>query len=310
MKILVLGAGGLGGYFGGRLVQAGADVTFLVRKHRQELLAADGLRIRSKFGDFSGPVKTILENEVAGNQWNMIILSCKAYDLDSAIDSIRPAVGADTAVLPLLNGVRHLERLNDTFGRARVLGGLAKIVSMVDAEGIVHHLNDWCYITFGEQDGSMSKRVTQLQALFPVESVKASAVPDIQQKMWEKFVHLATVAGVASLMRASVGEIASVPGGTELLIRFLESNAAVAKAEGYPIPESFLQEYRTLFHDKQLKYVPSLLRDVERHNRCEGDHILGHVLSLVKKHGMEASLYEIICMNLQAYEIRRQAGRF
>ncbi|CAM5196979.1 2-dehydropantoate 2-reductase OS=Castellaniella defragrans OX=75697 GN=HNR28_000988 PE=3 SV=1 [Castellaniella defragrans] len=219
-------------------------------------------------------------------------------------------MGAKTAVLPLLNGVRHLERLNDAFGKAHVLGGLAKIVSMVDAEGVVHHLNDWCYITFGEQDGRMSERVTRLQALFPAESVKGTAVPDIQQKMWEKFVPLATVAGIASLMRASVGEIASVPGGTEMLVRFLETNAAIAQAEGYPIPESFLQEYRELFHDKQLESVPSLLRDIERHNRCEGDHILGHMLSLVKKHGMEASLYEIIHMNLQAYEVRRQAGRF
>lgn len=310
MKILVLGAGGLGGYYGGRLAQVGADVTFLVHKRRQEILAANGLRIRSKFGDYDGPVKTVLEGEVGGKQWDIVILSCKAYDLESAIEAIRPAVGEHTAVLPLLNGMRHLERLNAVFGKQRVLGGLAKIVSMVDAEGIVQHLNDWCYITFGEQDGTMSDRVTRLQALFPKDSVKAAAVPDIQQKMWEKFVHLATVAGVASLMRASVGEIASTPGGTELLIRFLESNAAVAKAEGYTIPESFLQEYRKLFHDKQLKYVPSLLRDVERHNRCEGDHILGHMLALVKKHGMEASLYELINMNLQAYEIRRQAGRF
>ncbi|WP_066453151.1 2-dehydropantoate 2-reductase [Castellaniella caeni] len=310
MKILVLGAGGLGGYFGGRLAQAGADVTFLVRKHRQELLAAHGLRIRSKFGDYSGPVKTALEHEVAGTPWDVIILSCKAYDLDSAIETIRPAVGAKTAVLPLLNGVRHLQHLNDVFGKTHVLGGLAKIVSMVDAEGIVHHLNDWCAITFGEQDGRISERVTRLQALFPADSVKASAVPDIQQKMWEKFVHLATVAGIASLMRASVGEIARVPGGTELLIHFLESNAAVAKAEGHPIPESFLKEYRDLFHDQQLPYVPSLLRDVERHNRCEGDHILGHMLALVNKHHMEPTLHELIHMNLQTYEVRRQAGRF
>ncbi|HWL27783.1 MAG TPA: 2-dehydropantoate 2-reductase [Burkholderiaceae bacterium] len=310
MKILVLGAGGLGGYFGGRLVQAGADVTFLVRKRRQELLAAHGLRIKSTFGDYSGPVKTVLEGEVGDTQWDVVIVSCKAYDLDLAIEAIRPAVGATTAVLPLLNGIRHVERLSEVFGKAHVLGGLAKIVSMVDAEGIVQHLNDWCSITFGEQDGRMSDRVLQLQALFPAESVRASAVPDIQHKMWEKFVHLATVAGMASLMRASVGEIASVPGGSELLLRFLESNAAVAKAEGYPISESFLQEYRKLFHDRESKYVPSLLRDVEQRKRCEGDHILGHMLALVKKHGMDASLHELVGINLQAYEIRRLAGRF
>lgn len=310
MKILVLGAGGLGGYYGGRLVQAGADVTFLVRERRQQLLQQHGLRIKSTFGDFSSPVQTVLAADVGKQSWDVVIVSCKAYDLDSAIEAIRPAVGENTAVLPLLNGLRHLEVLNQAFGQAHVLGGLAKIISMVDAEGIVHHLNDWCFITFGEQDGTMSERVRTLEGLFPKDSVKATAVPDIQHKMWEKFVHLATVAGVASLMRASVGEIASVPGGTELLTGFLESNAAIAGKEGYPISESFLSEYRKLFQDKTAKYVPSLLRDVERHNRCEGDHILGHMLALARKHDMDTTLYNLINLNLQAYEVRRQAGRF
>lgn len=310
MKILVLGAGAIGGYFGGRLIQNGGDVTFLVHKKRQAQLLTDGIRIKSRFGDYSGKTKAVLESEVGHDGWDLIILSCKAYSLESAIESIRPAVGKRTAVLPLLNGIAHLERLNREFGESSVLGGLAKIVAALGPDGTINHLNDWCSVTFGEQDGSLSERTQHLQKLFPVGSVKALAVPDIQQKMWEKLVHLSTVAGVASLMRASVGEIASAPGGSELLTRFLESNADISKKEGHPISETFLDEYRKLFQDKTAAYVPSLLRDIERHNRMEGDHILGFMLRLARKHGLDDTLYNVINIHLKAYEARLAADRF
>lgn len=310
MKTLVLGAGGIGGYFGGRLVQAGADVTFLVRENRKKLLDTNGMRIRSTFGDFTGPVRTVLKEQAAQESWDTVILTCKAYDLDSALDTIRPAVGQGTAVLPLLNGLAHMDRLNAEFGQANVLGGLAKIVSMVDGEGVIHHLNDWCSLVFGEQDGVLSQRVLDLRDAFPKGSVRAEAVPDIKQKMWEKLVHLATVAGAATLMRANVGEIASVPGGTEFLISFLESNAALAKKEGYPISDAFLDEYRKLFHDVSSEYVPSLLRDLERRNKIEGEHIIGHLLTLARKNQMDTSLLDLMNLNLRAYEVRLADNRF
>ncbi len=310
MKILVLGAGAIGGYFGGRLAQNGADVTFLVHEHRRSQLLADGIRIKSKFGNYSGKVKVILADDATHTQWDLVILSCKAYSLDAAIESIRPAVGEHTAVLPLLNGIAHLERLNGEFGESKVLGGLAKIVVALGQDGTINHLNDWCYVTFGEQNGALSERVRELQHLFPVESVKAAAVADIQQKMWEKLVHLSTVAGVASLMRASVGEIASAPGGTALLIKFLESNAEISSREGYPVSQGFLDEYRKLFRDKSVAYVPSLLRDIERHNKTEGDHIIGFMLKLARKHGLDETAYNIMNIHLNAYEIRLAANRF
>lgn len=309
MKILVVGAGGIGGYFGGRLVQAGADVTFLVRAYRQQLLKTHGLRIQSPLGDYSGEVKTVLKEQLGGSTWDVVILTCKAYDLPSALDSIEPVVGPHTAILPLLNGLQHIETLNQRFGAQRVLGGLAKILSMVDAEGVVHHTSRWCYITFGEQDGTLSERVKQLHALFPSDTVTAAAVPDMQQKMWEKMVHLVTTAGIASLMRASIGEVASVPGGIELLVRFLEHNAEVAKHAGHPMSAQFMDEYRELFQDKTLQYVPSLLRDIERHRPTEGEHIMGYMLDLARKYRVDTSLYELINIGLRAYELRRTTDR-
>jgi len=308
MRILVLGAGAIGGYYGGRLAQQGADVTFLVRPARRAILERDGLNIRSQYGDFHAPVKTVTQ-EVLGGHWDIVLLTSKAYDLDSAIEAIRPAVGPNTAVLPLLNGMAHIDKLNAAFGADRVLGGLAKIIVTLDSDGTIQHLNDWCYIKFGEQSGVMSDRVQALQRAFPQGSVVASAVPDIMRNLWEKLVHLSTVATVTTLLRASVGEIARVPGGTELFYHVLSIHAEVAAREGYPMTEAFLAEYRQLFANKESAYVPSILRDLERKSSIEGEHIVGYMLGRVRAHGLADTVHRICWMNLQAYEVRRATGR-
>jgi len=308
MKILVLGAGAIGGYFGGRLAQNGADVAFLVRPARQQQLAQTGLQIRSQYGDFSGQVKTIVAEQIR-QPWDIILLACKAYDLDAAIETIAPGVGSQTAVLPLLNGIAHMERLNEAFGRQQVMGGLAKIVVALNKQGTVQHLNDWNTITFGEQDGSLSERAQRLHGLFPTDSVNALAVSDIQQRMWEKAVHLSTVAGIASLMRGSVGEIAAAPGGTALLTEFLHKNAEISTKEGFPISEEFLDEYRNLFKNEESTYVPSLLRDIERGGRNEGEHILGYMLKTAQKHGLDTALHRLVYMHIRVYDRRLVTNR-
>jgi 2-dehydropantoate 2-reductase len=308
MKILILGAGAIGGYFGARLLEAGQNVTFLVRPTRKAILDAKGLQLTSIRGDFSRPVNSVTEVRVA-DQFDAVILSCKSYDLDSSISAVRPAVGENTVVLPLLNGRSHMERLNAEFGATRVLGGLAKIVIAQSPDGSIQHLNDWCTIIFGEQNGVMSARVQALQAAFPDGSVEAKAVSDIHQQMWEKLVHLSTLATVTCLMRASVGEVARAPGGIELFMRVLDLHAEVAKREGHAPSAVFMQDYRKLFSDKTAAYVPSILRDIERHKPIEGDHIVGYMLDKLRKHGLDASLHEISYMHLRAYEERRLAGR-
>ncbi len=308
MNLLILGAGAIGGYFGARLIEAGQDVTFLVRQPRKAQLDSQGLKLTSQCGDYAAPVNAVT-SVAADDHYDVVILSCKAYDLDSAMAAVRPAVGATTVVLPLLNGLAHMERLNETFGAQRVLGGLAKIVIAQSSDGSIQHLNDWRTVIFGEQNGGLSARVQALQEAFPKDSVLAGAVPDIQQKMWEKLVHLSTVATLTCLMRASVGEIARVPGGTELFLRVLDLNAKIATCEGHPPPEAFLADYRQLFADQSAPYVPSILRDIERHKPIEGDHIVGFMLDKARQHGLDSSLHEIAYLHLRAYEERRRAGR-
>ncbi|MBR0655316.1 ketopantoate reductase family protein [Plastoroseomonas arctica] len=307
MRILVLGAGALGGYFGARLIEAGAEVAFLVRPARASLLADQGLRIDSPFGAFHRPVTTLT---AATPGWDVILLACKAYDLEAAMAAIRPAVGADTAILPVLNGLAHIETLTEIVGAPHVLGGLAKIQATLTPEGAIRHLNDWRYITFGELDGTLSPRVLALRDAFAAApGVVAEAVPDVMARLWEKLTHLGTSAMATVLMRANVGEIARSPGGVALMARILERNIAIAAHHGHPVRPGFLAEYTQVFSDPASQYAASMLRDIEGGNRIEADHILGFLFDAARRAGVPDELHEAAFIHAKAYEQRRAAGR-
>src|SRR5260221_1587158 len=167
MRILVIGAGAIGGYFGARLLEAGRDVTFLVRPKRAEALAK-GLSVRSKLGDIDRKSVVTVTSDKLDRVFDVILLSCKAHDLNAAISSFEPAVGPNTAILPLLNGMRHIELLNERFGMERVLGGQCMISATLDKEGRVVHLSDVHVLTFGEQDGALSERIRTIDAVLYV----------------------------------------------------------------------------------------------------------------------------------------------
>ena len=164
MRILILGAGALGGYFGGRFHQAGLDPCFLVRPGRAAQLARDGLSITSPLGNYQATVTTIAPDALQPG-WDLILLTCKAYDLPAAMDAIRPAVDSRSAILPVLNGIRHIKTLQESFGPDRVLGGLAKIQASLAPDGAIRHLNDWRWLTFGEIAGGMSERVERIASV-------------------------------------------------------------------------------------------------------------------------------------------------
>lgn len=309
IRVLSLGAGAIGGYYAGRLIEKGAaDVTFLVREGRKAQLARDGLRVESVHGNFAVPVTAITQVEIKGPA-QYVFLTCKAYDLDGAIETVRPAVGPDTTVVPLLNGLSHLDTLNAAFGKARVLGGFASIGITMLPDGLIKHLNDWQIITFGEQDGRVTPRVTALKEALDKAGLVAAGVPDIQQKMWEKLVLLASLASVTTLMRANIGEIARAPGGRELMLQMFERNAEIAARCGYPMPAGYMDQYRALFSDQASPMTASMLRDVERKGPVEADHIVGHMLDKAREHGIDDTLHRLSYAHLKAYEQRRAAGR-
>jgi 2-dehydropantoate 2-reductase len=308
MKIAVLGAGAIGGYFGGRLAEAGEDVTFLVRPGRLEQLARDGLRIESPFGDATLAVNAVTAFEPQ-RSYDLVLLACKAYDLDSAIEAIRPALGPQTLVLPLLNGYAHIERLVAEFGAARVAGGLAKIQLTLAPDGTIRHLSDWRSITFGELDGRASPRLRDLERRFGRTPVLAALSTHIVRDLWLKLVHLATVAGMTCLMRASVGEIAATPEGTRLLNAFFDRNLEIAARAGHVPGPEFVAEFRALFADRESKYSASMARDLERGGPIEADHILGHLLERCREYGLDDTLHALAWTHCKAYEQRRAAGR-
>lgn len=312
MRILVLGAGALGGYFGARLLEAGADLTFLVRPRRAAQLAATGLVVESPFGAVRRrPVPVVISDE-ATEGWDLILLTCKAYDLDAAIAAIRPAVTPGrTAILPVLNGLSHLDTLREAFGPEAVLGGLAKIQATLGPDGTVRQLNDWRYLTFGELDGRMTQRVQALAGIAAraAPGMVAEAVPDVMFRMWEKLVHLGTSAIGTVLMRANTGEIARSPGGVAFMHRLLERNAAIAAHHGHPMREAFLADFRALFADPKAMYATSMLRDLEAGGRIEADHILGFLLQAARRAGVPEEVHEAAYLHAKAFEQRRDAGR-
>jgi 2-dehydropantoate 2-reductase len=302
LRILVVGAGAIGGYFGGRLLEAGRDVTFLVRPRRAAELATTGLVIRSPRGNAAlpGPPTVLAEN--LGAPFDLVLLSCKAYDLDGAIASFAPAVGADTAILPLLNGMRHLDVLDDRFGRAKVLGGQCLIAATLDAERAIVHLSDNHDLTFGERDATQSDRLHAIARDMATASFDSHPSEQIVQEMWEKWVFLATAAGATCLMRAAVGDIAQAPGGKEFVLALLDECRAVASANGFAPREPFMERSRRMLTADGSALTASMLRDIERGAPIEADHIVG---DLIHRGAGEGGLLRLVYAHLKAYEARR-----
>jgi len=308
-KILVLGAGGIGGYFGGRLVESGADVTFLVREGRSKLLSEQGLKIESPFGDALLAVKTVVASDVAP-VYDAVILTCKAYDLDAAIMAIAPAVAPTGYVLPFLNGIAHINVLNQRFGQHRVLGGTAKIQSTVMPNGAIRQFNDWRTLTFGEQSGGMTERVRTLEASFAAaKGVEVFAVTDIVQRMWEKLVHLSTAATMTCLMRANVGEIVRTANGQELFLDQLQCGAGIAAANGHAPSDEFMKSWEKTFSQQNSQYSTSMLRDIERGGATEVEHILGFMLNKAREANIAHHTLLLAYTHIKAFEQRRAAGR-
>lgn len=306
MKILVLGAGAVGGYFGGRLAEAGADVTFLVRPQRAQLLAKSGLRISSKAGgDFTLAPKCVVADAVKP-EYDIVLFTAKAYDLPSAAEAIAPAMaGGKGHVLPLLNGMSHLALLDAKFGGEHVLGGVAYIASTLAPDGEIRHLNEFHRVAFGPRHVSQRATCEAFATAAAGAKSEFKLTDAIEQAMWDKWVLLATLAGMTCLMRAPVGDIVATGAGERIALALLAECAAVAHAEGFATPEAARANYGKLLTQRGSSMAASMLRDVESGGQAEGDHILGAMLSIARKHALATPVLEIAATNLEAYAARR-----
>jgi 2-dehydropantoate 2-reductase len=320
MRILVVGAGAIGGYFGARLAAAGRDVTFLVRPKRAEQLA-NGLFVRSPKGDvkiaapkivteatlppLGIPSLTPADRSVAARSrepFDLVLLSCKSYDLDSAMASIARAVGPATMVLPLLNGESHIDTLKRRFGVGAVLGGQCQISSTLDAQGHVIHLNEMQLLGFGELDGTRSARIEAVNENLSGANFEAQLSTRILQDMWEKWMFIATLAGITCLMRAALGDIATA-GGTDIALALFEECSAIAAKNGYAPHPVIGERVRKMLTAPGSTLTASMLRDVESHGKTEHEHVLGDLFA--RGQGTRAPVLEICLAHMRAYEARR-----
>ncbi|MCW3151271.1 2-dehydropantoate 2-reductase [Achromobacter spanius] len=308
MRLLFLGAGGTGGYFGGRAAQAGADVTFLVREPRAARLREQGLRIQSPLGDVTLQPKLVTQQTLQG-AYDVVVLSCKAYDLASAIDAIRPAVGPNTAVLPIMNGVLQYDVLDREFEPHRVLGGLCQINATMGPEGEVVHLGKHANIVFGERAGpARSERCVALEQALAGGEYVSRLSEDIHQDMWEKYVMLTTLAAATCLMRGSIGQIASTDDGIDILKSLLQESQSVAAASGHavrPEADAFVQN---LISDRTQPMTASMFRDLRQGLPVEADHIVGDMVNRARTLGVDATYLRVAYSHLQVYQAQRAAA--
>jgi 2-dehydropantoate 2-reductase len=307
LRILVVGAGAVGGYFGGRLHEAGRDVTFLVRASRAKEIQTNGLHIVSPHGDATLYPKTVLANQLT-EPHDVILLSVKAYALETAMNDFAPAVGPETMILPVLNGMRHIELLAARFGDKCVIGGVCLVATQLDEDDRILQLAEMQQLFYGERNGEISERIRNLDATMQGAGFDAGISENIVQAMWEKWVQLASLGAATCLLRGNIGEIESISGGADLSLQILEECRAVANASGYPPGEAFLTRTRTAMTTAGSTMTSSMYRDLTQGKKVEVDQILGDLLTRGRSLGITAPLIEAAFVNLSIYQARLTAG--
>ena len=307
MKVLVLGAGAIGGYFGGRLAERGVDVTFLVRERRRQQLEGRGLRIDSIHGNVHLERPKLLTAGEQAGPFDVILLANKAYHLPESIEAIAPYAGEQTVVIPLLNGIAHMETLWQRFGKERVLGGLCFIETTLNAEGDVIQTSKTHDAVFGEWDGGKSERVLRIEEAFSGINGVMRASENIQREAWHKYLFITTLSGITTLMNAAVGPIAESRYGVELTRQLAEEVAAVMRACEAPILPDIVDKQIELFLKQDKTMKSSMLRDMEKGLPVEGDHLQGYLLQKAEQLGISVPLLKIVYNNLKVYEQKREA---
>jgi 2-dehydropantoate 2-reductase len=304
VKILILGAGAVGGYFGARLHQSGADVTFLLREPRATKVKKEGLVIKSPKGDAVLPVKVVTKGG-EGGPYDVVILACKAYDLDSAMEAIAPAVGPATTIVPMLNGHAQFGVLDKKFGADRVAGGLARIGGMLGPNGEVMHSSPFAAVSFGERSGKPARQhLKELDAACKKAGIDGGLNGNINQDLWDKWIMLTALAAMCCTLRGTSGDILAADEGKDLMLETVEECRKVAAAEGFDPGETGIANLKNYLTQPGSVFAASMLGDLEKGGAIEGRHVIGDMLGRARKYGVAAPNLRIALAVVQAYEAR------
>lgn len=308
MRLLIVGAGATGGYFGGRLAQAGRDVTFLVRAARAAQLRAEGLQILSPHGNAKLTPRIVTADALEG-AYDAVLVTVKGFALDTALDDVASAVGPGTMIVPVLNGLRHIDVLQARFGEQPVLGGVCLVATQIDGQGRIVQLAEMQELVYGELSGAASDRVAALDETMQGAGFKARASSQIRQEMWEKWVFLATLGGITCLMRGTIGDIAAAPGGREMALQLLAECGAVAAASGHPPGDAFLARASAAVTATGSALASSMFRDLQQGRPVEVEQILGDLLARAAMLGVATPVLASAVVHLSIYQAKQLASR-
>ncbi|MDR6585423.1 ketopantoate reductase family protein [Herbaspirillum sp. BH-1] len=309
MKILVLGAGAMGGYYGARLIEAGQDVSFLVRERRARQLQQEGLVIDSALGNFAGPVKTLVSGTAIAAEFDLILLACKSYDLDGAIETLKPLTGQNTVILPILNGLSTYDSLDATFGRDRILGGVSYIATTLDKNGHIQHQGSNDSLSVGARASSSENIARAFHAAIARTPGLRQFSDNIDQALWNKWAMIAAGAAVTCLMRGNIGQILATAEGESLVRQAITETTSVAGGSGYPLPQVALDQMHKLLLSPASTWEASMARDIAAGMaRLEADAIIGDMLTRARQLGIELPLLRAAYCHLQVYELRQAAN--
>jgi 2-dehydropantoate 2-reductase len=305
MRTLIVGAGATGGFFGTRLVQAGRDVTYLVRPPRARQLR-EGLRVYGPGYDEMVPVRAITARELDG-PYDLVLLMNKAWALDSALDDVTPAIGPDTIILPLLNGLAHLDRLHDRFGRAAVLGGIVRVVVDLTPEGAVFQMKPHATLIFGEQDRSVTDRALRIRQELAAPGYDLTLSEDVVAAMWHKWAFIVAGGTVTCLLRGTIGSIMATPGGREFVLEVIAETERVATAAGYPASPAAHAASLEMFTEPGSVFTSSLYRDVLAGSQHEGEHLIGQYVATAERLGVDVPLTRLALAQLRVHDRQRRS---
>jgi len=304
MRILVVGAGAIGGYFGGRLLEKGEDVTFLVREGRKKQLEKTGLKIESVNGNFEIRPRLLVSGENE-EKFDVVFISTKSYQLSSAIKDVRPHLAEDGIILPLLNGISHVEDLIEAFGDEAVIGGLCFIETTLNEVGTIVQTSPAHQLIYGERTGTRTTRIEQLQSVF--EGSKADFVlsDDINQEMWHKYLFITAMSGITSLMESPIGPIRRLESGQRIILELLNEIAVIMKKIDAPIKDDITDIQLKRINELNEGMKSSMQRDMEKFLSIEADHLQGFLLGKAKEYKLSTPILETIYTKLTLYGEKR-----
>ncbi|QQK80094.1 ketopantoate reductase family protein [Salicibibacter cibi] len=304
LKFLVVGAGAVGGYFGGRLLEAGENVTFLVRSKRRKQLEQNGLVLQSVKGDAT-LYPPLIEKGEAGT-FDVILLSTKAYQLPNVLPDLKDFMHNETAVIPLLNGIGHLDTLDQYFNKDKVLGGLCFIESTLTKDGHILHTSSGHRLSFGERNGKLSERVERIAASFEKTNADVQASIHISEAMWRKYLFITTLSGITTLFNSPVGPIRNSHEGQAFTDQLIEEIVTTMRQTDEPIKDDFADKAWRQFMKVSEETKASMQKDKEKGLPVEADHIQGYLLQIAESNELSTPYLQAVYANLKVYEQMRK----